>query len=178
MTNKPVSFPFRSSAAYSRAAELLSRGSWSVRDPHDEENAKPDGFQVEELLWEIGRSQQLRINELLDAHEMIPDIMAPRADTTSGAKTTLAERVQVIRQRMEKAEASLAAVKAERDAMRADQSAARFVRLLGICHKILWTDFGEPAVENDQTAEALSDLCEFLFLDACAALSLDAQGEK
>jgi hypothetical protein len=54
------------------------------------------------------------------------------------------------------------------DANPADDTAvaARFNRLLGICKRIRWNDFGVPSRESKQARDALEDLAEFLFTDA------------
>lgn len=107
-------FPFRSSEGYTRAGELIARGSWSVNFPDEAGNAKPEGYQLEELLWEMGRSQTLRINELQDAHDAIPETISPRIDATLGDKTGLAARVRVLLARLQSAEAALSGLQAAR----------------------------------------------------------------
>lgn len=44
--------------------------------------------------------------------------------------------------------------------------AGRHTRLLGICNRIRWGDFGVPAMENEQTKAALIDLFILLCADA------------
>jgi hypothetical protein len=48
--------------------------------------------------------------------------------------------------------------------------AARFARLYGIVRRLRWTDYGVPALAEDKgSAQALIDLCEFLFADGMDA---------
>lgn len=84
--------------------------------------------------------------------------------------TAQAEEIERLKARAEAAEAAL-------EKMRSDPSIARFARLLGICHKIKWTDHRTPATGNDETDAALEDLAEFLFLDAVADLTTQGGGE-
>lgn len=43
---------------------------------------------------------------------------------------------------------------------------ARFARLNGICSRILWSDYGVPAMANQQTISAMESLSDLLFADA------------
>lgn len=43
--------------------------------------------------------------------------------------------------------------------------AARFDRLAGICRRLKWTGVGDPAIADDGTKSALSDLAEWLFAE-------------
>ena len=56
-------------------------------------------------------------------------------------------------------------------------TAARFTRLHGIVSRILWTDVGVPALDNEQTKAALGELAEYLFADGVdAALAAPTEG--
>lgn len=65
-------------------------------------------------------------------------------------------------------EADVEALRAERDGLQADrnEAAARLNRLQAICARIIWTDYAEPSMTNDETKSAMGDLFELLFMDA------------
>lgn len=54
--------------------------------------------------------------------------------------------------------------------------ASRYNRLHDTCARLLWTDFGVPAIDDEQTAAALKDLAEIMLVDALIDASNVASG--
>lgn len=105
-------FPFNSSEGHTRAGELIALGAWAFSTPGDDRNQKPSEFPIEELLFNIGFAQAQRNDELQNAHEAIPEAIAPRGHSTTGVNASLADRVAILLARLETAEGALRGLQA------------------------------------------------------------------
>jgi hypothetical protein len=105
MTANPYAdkqFPYASPAACSQLSIDLAAGCHAFHDPAG--NPKPEGPAISVLAWEVGRASERDRHDLNDAHDLIPDEIAPRKDTTLGKKTSLADRVRMVMKRLRELE--------------------------------------------------------------------------
>lgn len=95
LTTERLPVPYSSPQARTYAAEDIFRGEQSLFHP---ETFKKDdaACPLSDLLFEIGRASGRERIELHDAHDAIPENLAPRAEGTLGEKTPLADRVRVL----------------------------------------------------------------------------------
>ena len=137
----------------------------SVDGPEDADETIIHRAGFKQEFWEANSLRRCKANAefIANAREDVPYLLA--------LLTRQQEEIDRLREAAKGSAVIVNTAKEEVERLREDQVAARFNRLLGICHKILWADFGKPSLKNEQTAAALGDLCDFLFLDAFAELS-------